>query len=39
VLIVVFNAVLLFGLPVQFQIIIKGIVIVAAAAFYVRRTN
>lgn len=37
VLIVVFNAVLLFGLPVQFQIIIKGIVIVAAAAFYVRR--
>jgi len=39
VLIVVFNAVLLFGLPVQFQIIIKGIVIVAAAAFYVRRTH
>jgi len=39
VLIVVFNAVLLFGLPVQFQIIIKGIVIVAAAAFYVRRTQ
>lgn len=39
VLIVVFNGVLLFGLPVQMQIIIKGIVIVAAAAFYVRRSH
>jgi len=37
ILVVVFNAVLLFGLPVQLQIIIKGIVIVLAAAFYVRR--
>jgi ribose/xylose/arabinose/galactoside ABC-type transport system permease subunit len=37
ILIVVFNAVLMFGLPVQLQIIIKGLVIVAAAAFYVRR--
>lgn len=37
ILIVVFNAVLLFGMPVQFQIIIKGIVIVIAAAFYVKR--
>ena len=37
ILIVVFNAVLLFGMPVQFQIIIKGVVIVIAAAFYVKR--
>lgn len=37
VLIAIFNAVLLFGLPVQAQIIIKGVVIVAAAAFYVKR--
>ncbi len=37
ILVVVFNAVLLFGLPVQLQIIIKGIVIALAAAFYVRR--
>lgn len=37
ILIVVFNAVLLFGMPVQFQIIIKGVVIVVAAAFYVKR--
>ncbi|MCB2129037.1 MAG: ABC transporter permease [Rhodobacteraceae bacterium] len=37
ILVVVFNAVLLFGMPVQFQIIIKGIVIVIAAAFYVKR--
>lgn len=37
ILVVVFNAVLLFGLPVQLQIIIKGMVIVLAAAFYVRR--
>ncbi len=37
ILVVVFNAVLLFGLPVQLQIIIKGIVIVLAVAFYVRR--
>jgi ribose/xylose/arabinose/galactoside ABC-type transport system permease subunit len=33
ILIVVFNAVLMIGLPVQLQIIIKGLVIVAAAAF------
>jgi hypothetical protein len=33
----VFNAVLLAGMPIQFQIIIKGLVIVVAAAFYVRR--
>ena len=39
ILIVVFNAVLMFGLPVQLQIIIKGLVIVLAAAFYVRRAG
>lgn len=38
ILVVVFNAVLLMGLPIQMQIIIKGVVIVVAAAFYVRRT-
>ena len=37
IIVVIFNAVLLFGLPVQLQIIIKGLVIVTAAAFYVRR--
>jgi ribose/xylose/arabinose/galactoside ABC-type transport system permease subunit len=37
VLVVVFNVVLLIGLPVQVQIIIKGVVIIAASAFYVRR--
>jgi hypothetical protein len=30
--------VLLFGLPIQIQIIIKGAVIVIAAALYARRT-
>ena len=38
ILIVVFNAVLMIGFPIQFQIIIKGLVIIVAAAFYVRRT-
>ena len=33
ILVVVFNAVLLIGFPIEFQIIIKGLVIVAAAAF------
>jgi ribose/xylose/arabinose/galactoside ABC-type transport system permease subunit len=37
ILVVVFNGVLLLGLPIQFQIIIKGVVIVVAAAFYVKR--
>lgn len=37
ILIVVFNAVLMIGFPIQFQIIIKGLVIIVAAAFYVRR--
>jgi ribose/xylose/arabinose/galactoside ABC-type transport system permease subunit len=37
ILVVVSNAVLLLGLPIQFQIVIKGIVIVVAAAFYVKK--
>jgi ribose/xylose/arabinose/galactoside ABC-type transport system permease subunit len=37
ILIVVFNAVLMIGFPIQFQIIIKGLVIIVAAAFYVRK--
>lgn len=39
ILVVVFNAAILVGLPIEFQIVIKGLVIVAAAAFYVRRTD
>lgn len=38
ILVVVFNAVLMIGFPIEFQIIIKGAVIIVAAAFYVRRT-
>jgi len=38
ILVVVFNAVLQMGMPIQMQIIMKGIVIIVAAAFYVRRT-
>jgi ribose/xylose/arabinose/galactoside ABC-type transport system permease subunit len=37
ILVVVFNAVLMIGMPIQFQIIIKGVIIVVAAAFYVKR--
>jgi ribose/xylose/arabinose/galactoside ABC-type transport system permease subunit len=36
ILVVVFNAVLMIGFPIQFQIIIKGLVIIVAAAVYVR---
>jgi ribose/xylose/arabinose/galactoside ABC-type transport system permease subunit len=39
IIIVVFNAVLMIGFPVQFQIIIKGLVIIIAAAFYVKRAH
>lgn len=39
ILVVVFNAVLMVGCPIQFQIIIKGLVIVIAAAFYVKRVR
>ena len=38
ILVVVFNSVLMIGLPIQFQIIIKGAVIIVAAAMYVRRS-
>jgi ribose/xylose/arabinose/galactoside ABC-type transport system permease subunit len=38
ILVVVFNAVLLLGMPVQLQAIIKGTVIVIAAAVYVIRS-
>jgi ribose/xylose/arabinose/galactoside ABC-type transport system permease subunit len=38
ILVVVFNAVLMIGMPIEFQIIIKGVVIIVAAAFYVRKT-
>lgn len=38
-LVLISNAVLLFGLPVQLQLIIKGSVIVLAAAFYVARSR
>ena len=37
ILVAIFNLVLLIGAPVQFQTIIKGVVIVVAAAFYVQR--
>jgi ribose/xylose/arabinose/galactoside ABC-type transport system permease subunit len=37
ILVVVFNAVLMIGMPIEFQIIIKGVVIIAAAALYVRK--
>jgi ribose/xylose/arabinose/galactoside ABC-type transport system permease subunit len=37
ILVVVFNAVLMIGFPVQLQFIIKGLVIIIAAAFYVRK--
>jgi ribose/xylose/arabinose/galactoside ABC-type transport system permease subunit len=39
ILVVISNAVLMFGLPIQVQTIIKGVVIITAAAFYVRRTG
>jgi ribose/xylose/arabinose/galactoside ABC-type transport system permease subunit len=37
ILVVVFNAVLMIGFPIQFQIIIKGLVIIIAVALYVRK--
>lgn len=39
ILVAIFNLVLLIGAPVQFQIIIKGVVIILAAAFYVKKTR
>jgi ribose/xylose/arabinose/galactoside ABC-type transport system permease subunit len=39
VIVVIGNEVLMFGLPIQFQIIVKGVVIVFAAALYANRSN
>ena len=39
IVIILYNLVLLLHLPVDFQLIIKGVVIIAAAAFYVRRAQ
>ena len=39
ILVVLFNLVIILGLPVQAQLVIKGIVIVAAAALIVRRNG
>ena len=39
VMVVISNEVLMFGLPVQLQIIVKGLVIVVAAALYARRAG
>jgi ABC-type xylose transport system permease subunit len=39
VIVIVGNEVLLFGLPIELPIILKGAVIVIAAAFYVNRTR
>jgi ribose/xylose/arabinose/galactoside ABC-type transport system permease subunit len=39
ILVVLFNLVILLGLPVELQHIIKGIIIIAAAAFYVTRVS
>jgi hypothetical protein len=33
-LIVMFNAVILLGLPVQVQLILKGVIVIAASALY-----
>ena len=34
ILIVMFNAVILLGLPVQVQLILKGVIVIAASALY-----
>ena len=34
ILVVMFNAVILLGLPVQVQLILKGVIVIAASAFY-----
>ena len=39
ILVVISNAVLMLGLPIELQIIIKGVVIILAAAVYVRRSR
>jgi ribose/xylose/arabinose/galactoside ABC-type transport system permease subunit len=37
ILVIVFNIVLLIGMPVQAQIIVKGVIIIGASACYVTR--
>ena len=37
VLIVIINLVLLLGLPIHFQLIVKGLIIIAATSFYLTR--
>jgi ribose/xylose/arabinose/galactoside ABC-type transport system permease subunit len=39
ILVLITNAILLFGLPIEMQLIIKGVVIVVAAALYAARRN
>lgn len=39
ILVVLFNIVVILGLPVQAQLIVKGIIIIAAAALFVRRSR
>jgi ribose/xylose/arabinose/galactoside ABC-type transport system permease subunit len=39
ILLVLFNIVLLLGLPIEAQLIIKGLIIISAAAVHVRRTH
>lgn len=39
ILIVMFNAVILLGLPVQVQMILKGIIVIAASALYITDGN
>jgi hypothetical protein len=34
ILVVMFNAVIFLGLPVQVQLILKGVIVIAASAFY-----
>lgn len=39
ILIVMFNAVILLGLPVQVQLVLKGIIVIAASALYMSRQD
>jgi ribose transport system permease protein/inositol transport system permease protein len=39
ILVILFNLVLLLGLPVQGQLIVKGVVIILATAFYLSRSR
>ncbi len=39
ILVVLFNIVIIVGLPVQAQLVIKGVIIIGAAAFFARKTR